>query len=297
MASTKKVRKAVIPAAGFGTRFLPATKAMPKEILPIVDKPIIQYVVEEAVEAGIEQIILVTGWHKRAIEDHFDKHFELEARLEKDGKLEMLEEIKRISELANFVYVRQKEALGNGHALLVAKEVIGDEPVVMLWGDDFITAKPSRTKQMIAAYEKYGTSVLSAIRTKNPEDASRYGFVEGKEVEPGVLEVAKFVEKPGEGKAPSDLAVVSGFLFTPDIFEALECAVPETIDKGKELYYVDGVNNLMKDGKKVHAVEIKDAKYYDCGSKIGYLKAVIEHGLIHPDTKDGLQEYLKSLEL
>ena len=293
----KKVRKAVIPAAGFGTRFLPATKAQPKEMLPIVDKPIIQYVVEEIVEAGIRQVIVVTGWHKRAIEDHFDKHFELEARLERDGKTKELEEVRRISDLADFVYVRQKEALGNGHALLVARDVVGDEPVVMLWGDDFITASPSRTKQMIAAYEKYGTSILSAIRTDNPEDTKKYGFVGGREVEPGVVEVSQFVEKPGPGKAPSDLAVVSGFLFTPDIFEALERAVPATIEMGKELYYVDGVNNLLSDGKKVHAVEIKNAKYYDCGSKIGYLKTVVDHGLEHEDTNGEFRAYLKSLKL
>ncbi len=293
----KKVRKAVIPAAGFGTRFLPATKAMPKEMLPIVDKPIIQYVVEEAIEAGIEQIILVTGWHKRAIEDHFDKHFELEARLEKDGKLELLEEVKRISELANFVYVRQKEALGNGHALLVAKEIVGDEPVVMLWGDDFVAAEPSRTKQMIAAYEKFGTSILSGIRTTNPDDTKKYGYVGGREVESGVIEVDKFIEKPGPENAPSDLAVVSGFLFTPDIFEALESAIPDTIDKGKELYYVDGVNNMMKDGKKVHAIEVKNGKYYDCGSKVGYLKTVVDYGLKHDDVKAEFSDYLKKLEL
>lgn len=291
----KKVRKAVIPAAGFGTRFLPATKAMPKEMLPIVDKPIIQYVVEEAIEAGIEQIILVTGWHKRAIEDHFDKHFELEARLEKDGKVELLEEVKRISELANFVYVRQKEALGNGHALLVAREIVGDEPVVMLWGDDFVAAKPSRTKQMIAAYEKYGTSILSGIVRPGAEDKKKYGYVGGREVAQGVIDVETFIEKPGAEKAPSDLAVVSGFLFTPDIFDALERAKPDTIDLGKELYYVDGVNNMMKDGKKVHAIEIENGKYYDCGSKIGYLKTVIDHGLLHEDISDELREYLKGL--
>lgn len=293
----KKVRKAVIPAAGFGTRFLPATKAMPKEMLPIVDKPIIQYVVEEAIEAGIEQIILVTGWHKRAIEDHFDKHFELEARLEKDGKTELLHEVQRISELANFVYVRQKEALGNGHALLVAKEIVGDEPVVMLWGDDFVAAEPSRTKQMIAAYEKYGTSILSGIRTKDPEDTKKYGYVGGRDVGDGVIEVSQFVEKPGPDKAPSDLAVVSGFLFTPDIFDALERAISDTIDKGEELYYVDGVNNMMKDGKKVHAIEVKNSKYYDCGSKIGYLKTVIDHGLLHEDINEELRAYLRSLDL
>ncbi len=294
---TKKVRKVVIPAAGFGTRFLPATKASPKEMLPIVDKPIIQYVVEEAVEAGIDQVIMVTGWHKRAIEDHFDKHFELEARLEKDGKLAELEEIKRISELANFVYVRQKEALGNGHALLVAKEIVGEEPVVMLWGDDFIKASPSRTRQMIAAYEKYGASVLSAIKTDDPADTKKYGYVGGKQVDEGVIEVSEFIEKPGPGKAPSNLAVVSGFLFTPDIFDALEEAVPETIDQGKELYYVDGVNKMIKKGKKVYAIEIKDAIYYDCGSKIGYLKTVIDHGLAHPDINGELRQYLKSLKL
>ena len=293
----KRIRKAVIPAAGFGTRFLPATKAMPKEMLPIVDKPIIQYVVEEAIEAGIEQIILVTGWHKRAIEDHFDKHFELEARLEKDGKLELLEEVKRISELANFVYVRQKEALGNGHALLVAKEIVGDEPVVMLWGDDFVAAEPSRTKQMIAAYEKYGTSILSGIRTTNPDDTKKYGYVGGRDIGDGVIEVDKFIEKPGPDKAPSNLAVVSGFLFTPDIFEALERAIPDTIDKGNELYYVDGVNNMMKDGKKVHAMEVKNGKYYDCGSKVGYLKTVVDHGLLHEDVRAEFSAYLKKLDL
>lgn len=293
----KKVRKAVIPAAGFGTRFLPATKAMPKEMLPIVDKPIIQYVVEEAIEAGIEQIILVTGWHKRAIEDHFDKHFELEARLEKDGKLELLEEVKRISELANFVYVRQKEALGNGHALLVAKEIVGDEPVVMLWGDDFVAAEPSRTKQMIAAYEKYGTSILSGIRTTDPGDTKKYGYVGGRDVGDGIIEVDQIIEKPGPDKAPSNLAVVSGFLFTPDIFEALERAIPDTIDKGQELYYVDGVNNMMKDGKKVHAIEVKNGKYYDCGSKVGYLKTVVDYGLKHEDVREEFSDYLRKLDL
>jgi UTP--glucose-1-phosphate uridylyltransferase len=293
----KKVRKAVIPAAGFGTRFLPATKAQPKEMLPIVDKPIIQYVVEEAVAAGIEQIILVTGWHKRAIEDHFDSHFELEARLEKDGKLKQLEEIKRISNLCDFVYVRQKEPLGNGHALLAAREVVGDEPVVMLWGDDFISASPSRTRQMIDAYEKYGTSILSGIRTQDPKDTLKYGYVGGTNVAEGVIEVKEFIEKPGPGKAPSDLAVVSGFLFTPDIYDALEAAIPETIDKGKELYYVDGVNKMMRDGKKVHAIEIKNAKYYDCGTKLGYLKTVVEFGLQHEDLREEFVQFLGNLKL
>lgn len=293
----KKVRKAVIPAAGFGTRFLPATKAQPKEMMPIVDKPIIQYVVEEIVEAGIEQIILVTGWHKRAIEDHFDRHFELEARLEKDGKLDQLKEIRRISDLCDFVYVRQKEPLGNGHALLMAREVVGDEPVLMLWGDDFISASPSRTKQMMSAYEKYGTSILSGIRTSNPEDTKKYGYVGGTQVEDGVIEVKEFIEKPGPDKAPSDLAVVSGFIFTPEIYDALESAIPETIEKGKELYYVDGVNKMMQAGQKVHAVEIKNAKYYDCGNKLEYLKTVVEFGLKHEDLRDDFGKFLKDLKV
>ena len=292
----KKVRKAVIPAAVFGTRFLPATKAQPKEMLPIVDKPVIQYVVEEIVDAGIEQIILVTGWHKRAIEDHFDRHFELEARLEKDGKLDLLEKVRKISELCDFVYVRQKEALGNGHALLVAREVVGDEPVLMLWGDDFIAAEPSRTKQMIAAYEKYGTTILSGIRTSKPEDTKKYGYVGGAEIADGVIDVAKFVEKPGPDNAPSDLAIVSGFIFTPDIFDALEASVPETIGKGQELYYVDGVNKLMQAGKKVHAIEIKNSRYYDCGNKLEYLKAVVEFGLKHDDLREDFGQYLKNLK-
>jgi UTP--glucose-1-phosphate uridylyltransferase len=293
----KKIRKAIIPAAGFGTRFLPATKAMPKEMLPVVDKPVIQYVVEEAVEAGIEQIIIVTGWHKRAVEDHFDRHFELEARLEAKGKTEDLEEIRRISDLANFVYVRQKEPLGNGHAILVAKDVIGDEPFIMLWGDDFIDAQPSRVKQMIAAYEKYQATVLSGFRTKEEEDTLRYGFVSGKKLKDGVVRVEKLIEKPGPKNAPSDLAIVSGFVFTPDIFETLEKAIPETIDKGEELYWADGVNIMMKEGKLVYALEIKNGKFFDCGSQLGYLKTVVEFGLRNENTNGEFRKYLKSLKL
>lgn len=293
----KKVRKAVIPAAGFGTRFLPATKAMPKEMLPIVDKPVIQYVVEEAVEAGIEQIIIVTGWHKRAVEDHFDRHFELEARLESTGKKKELAEIKRVSDLANFVYVRQKEPLGNGHAILVAKEVIGNEPFMMLWGDDFIAAKPSRVKQMIEVFEKFGATVLSGFRTEKKEDTLRYGFVSGKELADGVIKVEKLIEKPGPDKVPSNLAIVSGFIFTPDIFGALEKATPKTIGRGEELYWTDGVNIMLSQGKPVYALEIKNGKYFDCGSKIGYLEAVVEFGLKHEGVNGEFRNFLKSLKL
>lgn len=293
----KKIRKAIIPAAGFGTRFLPATKAMPKEMLPIVDKPVIQYVVEEVVEAGINQIIIVTGWHKRAVEDHFDRHFELEARLEGQGKTRELEEIRRISDLADFVYIRQKEPLGNGHAILVAKDVIGREPFIMLWGDDFIDASPSRAKQMIEAFNRYQATILSGFRTKEEEDTLRYGFVAGRKLKDGVVKVEELIEKPGPKNVPSDLAIVSGFIFTPAIFEALEKAIPETIDKGRELYWADGVNIMMKEGASVYALEIKDGKYYDCGSQLGYLKTVVEFGLRHPKVNEAFRRHLKSLKL
>jgi len=175
----KKIRKAVVPVAGYGTRFLPVTKAMPKEMLPLVNKPVIQYIVEELVDAGITQIVLVTGWHKRAIEDHFDRHWELEAQLEKNNKKNELYEIRRISELADFIYVRQKEICGNGDAILAARSAVGDEPFLVFWGDDFITASPSRAKQLIAAYETYQSTILGAIRTEDPEDTKKFGFAKG----------------------------------------------------------------------------------------------------------------------
>lgn len=291
-----KVRKAVIPAAGFGTRFLPQTKAMPKEMLPIVDKPIVQYVVEELVGAGIEQIIIVTGWHKRAIEDHFDRHFELEAKLEKTGKLDRLEEVRRISNLAEFIYVRQKEAKGNGDAILTAESAVGNEPFVVLWGDDFISAEPSRTKQMLTAFEKYQAPILSAVKTDDPEAPQKYAYAAGKDNGNGVLEVSSIVEKPGIGKEPSPFAIVSGFLFTPDIFEALRKAA-EKVAEGQELVYVDGLNAMLAEGKKVYALEIENGKYYDCGTKLGYLETIVEMALRHEDLNGEFREYLKGLKL
>lgn len=289
-----KIRKAVIPAAGYGTRFLPMTKASPKEMMPIIDKPIIQYVVEELVGAGIEQIIIVTGWHKRAIEDHFDRHLELEHKLQEAGKEDYLKQIRDISEMAEFVYVRQKELNGNGGAILTAKNIVGDEPFVVLWGDDFIVAEPSRTKQLISAYEKYNTTILGAIRTKKPEDTKKYGFAKGEEVADGVIKIEELVEKPGPGNAPSDLATVSGSIFTPEIFKALESFTPE---EGKELVYVDGVNVLRGKGKDAYAVEIKGGKYYDTGNKLEYLKAQVDFGLKREDMGEEFKNYLKSLTL
>ncbi len=292
-----KVRKAVIPVAGFGTRFLPATKAQPKEMLPLVDKPIIQYVVEDAVSAGIEDIILVTGWHKRNIEDHFDYPFELEKRLEEAGKHEQLEEIRKIANMANFYYVRQKGPLGNATPIWNARNMVGNEPFLVLWGDDFIEAEPSRCKQLVDSYEELGGSaILGAIRTDKAEDYSRYGFATGPEVKGGI-KIETIIEKPGPGKIDSDYALVSGSLYSPDIFDAIEEAMRrhEQQNTPGELVYIDAVKILMEQGKDCFAVEIKNGKYYDCGNKLEYLKAVVEFGLKHNDLKDDFAKFLKQI--
>ncbi|MGA3291865.1 MAG: UTP--glucose-1-phosphate uridylyltransferase [Candidatus Microgenomates bacterium] len=294
----KKVTKAVIPAAGFGTRFLPQTKAMPKEMLPIVDKPIIQYIVEELVDAGIKDIIIVTGYHKRTIEDHFDyPNLDLVENLKMGGdkKRPLLEEVEKIADLANFIYVRQKGPYGNGTPLLNVRDIIGDEPFIYTWSDDFIVAHPSRFKQLIAAYEKYGYSCLSGVKAIKDEDYDRYGFVGGKSLEPGVIDANVIIEKPGKENAPSDLATVSGFLFTPDIFDCLDRALAR-LEDGREFYYVDALKLMLEDGKHVLGVEIKDGKYYDTGNKLEYLKTVVEFALKHPDMGEKFRDYLKSLE-
>lgn len=290
MANTKKVRKAVIPAAGFGTRFLPATKAQPKEMLPIVDKPVIQYVVEQAVEAGIEQIIIVTGWHKRAIEDHFDRHFELEARLEQNGKKDELEAVKKISDLANFVYVRQKEALGNGHAILMAKDVIGDEPFVVMWGDDFFYSDPPAISQLIRTFEETNSPVIAGIKVPN-NDVSHYGIGRVASVKDNLYKLHEIVEKPKAGEAPSNLAVHANYLLTPDVFEILETLPPS---KSGEIWLTDAINKLAAK-RDVYALELKNAKYYDCGNKLEYLKAVVEFGLKHDELRDEFAKYLKNI--
>jgi len=290
MNTTKRVRKAVIPAAGFGTRFLPATKAQPKEMLPIVDKPVIQYVVEQAVEAGIEQIVIVTGWHKRAIEDHFDRHFELEARLESAKKTAELAEVKKISELANFVYVRQKEALGNGHAILMAADVIGDEPFVVMWGDDFYSANPPSVKQLVAAYEQVNAPVITGIQVKK-EDVTRYGIGRVTLVKDNLYKLQEIVEKPKVDQAPSTLAVHANYILTPDIFQILKTMKP---GPSGEIWLTEAINQLAKQ-KDVYALELKNAKYYDCGNKLEYLKAVVEFGLKHEDLSAEFAEYLKNI--
>ncbi|MBI1864008.1 UTP--glucose-1-phosphate uridylyltransferase [Candidatus Woesebacteria bacterium] len=285
--------KAVIPVAGFGTRFLPQTKAMPKEMLPIVDKPIIQIIVEELVKSKIKDIILVTGWHKRAIEDHFDTHPELEAQLEVNGKHDLLEEIRRITSLANFIYVRQKGPYGNATPILNSMQVTDDDPFIVCWGDEFILSDPPMATQLINAHQKYGGMILGAIRTENPNDRKRFGFATGKKVEEGIIEVKEIIEKPGVGRAPSNLATVAGFLFTKDIKPHLEKAVKEINDR--EPNYIDALRSVIKGGKTdVFALEFKNSKYYDTGSKLGYLEAVVDFGLQHKEIKNEFEKFLKT---
>lgn len=296
----KKIRKAVIPAAGFGTRFLPQTKAMPKEMLPVVDKPVIQYVVEEAVSAGIEDIIIVTGYHKRTIEDHFDRpSMELVENLRMGGakKLPLLEATEAIANMANFVYVRQKGPYGNGTPLLNVRQIVGDEPFLYTWSDDFISAEPkSRFQQLIDIYQEFGCSVLASIKAVKDEDYDRYGFAGGRKIRDGLIDIDRIIEKPGKDNAPSDLANVSGFIFTPDIFDYLEKA-SSNLREGEELYYNDALKLMLADGKKVLAAEIKNGKYYDTGNKIEYMKTVVEFALKHPDLNGEFKKFLKELNI
>lgn len=296
----KKIRKAVIPAAGFGTRFLPQTKAMPKEMLPVVDKPIVQYIVEELVDAGVQDIVIVTGYHKRTIEDHFDKpSMELIENLRMGGpkKEPLVKEVERISDMANFVYVRQKGPYGNGTPLLNVRELIGDEPFIYTWSDDFIKAEPkSRFRQLIDVYEEYGCSVLAGVRVHKDEDYNRYGFAGGKTIRDGLIDVATIIEKPGKDNSPSDLATVSGSLFTPDVFNYLDHALAN-LKEGEELYYNDVLKLMLQDKKRILTCEIKGGKYYDTGNKLEYLKTVIEFALSHKDINGDFRSYLKSLDL
>lgn len=299
MSQFKKVRKAVIPAAGFGTRFLPQTKAMPKEMLPIVDKPVIQIVVEELVEAGITDIIMVTGYHKRTIEDHFDSpSTDLIENLKMGGekKRPLLESIQKISELANFYYVRQKGPYGNGTPLVNVKDIVGDEPFIYTWSDDFITAEPSRFKQLLSVYENYGCSVLASLKATKDEDYDRYGFAGGNEIEPGVLDTNVLIEKPGKEAAPSNYATVSGFVFTPDIFGYLAQVLRE-LQPGQEFYYIDALKLMLADGKRVLAKEISGGVFHDTGNKLEYLKTVVEFALRNPEVAEKFRSYLAGLEL
>jgi len=285
----KKIRKAVIPAAGYGTRFLPATKSTPKEMLPIVDKPVIQYVVEEAVASGIEDIIIVTGTNKRSIEDHFDHNLQLENYLENAGKDEYLKQIQDIATMANFIYIRQKGAYGNGTPVLNAEHVIGDEPFAVLWGDEFITGNPPRLQQMMEVYEKYERPVISGIRIEKKEDLARYGIADISQVEDNVFEINKIVEKPDPDQAPSNLATHGAYILTPDIFDALRKQGP---GKGGEVWLVDGINMLKEKGP-IYTCEIKDGRYYDCGNVEEYLKTNVSMALKRDDIKNSFSEFIK----
>jgi UTP--glucose-1-phosphate uridylyltransferase len=289
-----KVRKAVIAAAGYGTRFLPQTKAMPKEMLPLVDKPIIQHIVEELVEAGIEDIVIVTGYHKRTIEDHFDNmSADLRANLRQGNKLQLLEETKKISDLANFVYIRQKGVYGTATPLMNAAHLIGNEPFIYTYADDFIVANPSRFKQMVSLYEKLKGPILPCIRATKDEDYDRYGIVEGEQLESGIIKLKNIIEKPGRSAAPSDLASVGSYLLTPHIFAYLDEASTQ-LPEGQEFFLTTyGLQSMVDDGMSLYACELKDSHYYDAGNPLEYLKTVFDFALKRDDIGVELAEYLR----
>jgi UTP--glucose-1-phosphate uridylyltransferase len=282
-----RVRKAVIPAAGLGTRFLPASKAVPKEMLPIVDKPVIQYIIEGAVESGIEEVVLISASAKRAIEDHFDRFWELEQRLEAAGKRDLLQEAIRPAELARFVTVRQGSPLGNGHAVLLAKEVVGDEPFAMLWGDDMVLGDPPFVRQLIDAHERTGGSVVGVMQVP-PEDAVKYGVVEVAErLDDRLVRASRIVEKPARDQVPSNLAAVAGYVLTPDIFRFLE----ETpVGQGGEIWLADGVQKIAERGH-LYALEF-EGRRYDAGNKLEFLQATFDLALARADLGPPLREYL-----
>lgn len=291
----KKITKVVIPAAGFGTRFLPQTKAMPKEMLPVVDKPVIQYVVEEAIDSKVENIIIVTGSNKRAIEDHFDAPSEDLVKNLLHGKKEhLLKEIQRISNMANFIYIRQKGPYGNGTPVLTAEPAIEDEPFAVLWGDEFIYSKPPRLAQMIKVYEKFGGIVISGVKIENKGDLKRYGIADLTHVENNVYKINKIVEKPEIDNAPSNIATHGGYILPPEIFSALKKIQP---GRGGEIWLVDAINLLKNEGVPVYTVVIENGKYYDTGDKFEYLKTVIEFALEHEEINGEFKTFIKSLKI
>lgn len=291
-----KVRKAIIAAAGFGTRFLPQTKAMPKEMLPIVDKPIIQYIVEELVEAGVQEIVIVTGYHKRSIEDHFDQmSADLRENLLQGDKTELLNDTKKISDLANFAYIRQKGPYGNATPLLNAEHLIGNEPFIFAFADDFVVAKPSRFQQLIDAHEKNSGSVLTCVTAANEDDYKKYAFVVGKsEQNGGLVAVDKIVEKPGSFEAVgSKTASVSGYLFEPVLFDYLREDL-KNLSGNQEFIMQPSLQRMADDGQRVWALEIANGKFYDTGNKLEYMKTVIDFALERDDMKDEVLAHIKS---
>lgn len=284
-----KVTKAIIPAAGLGTRFLPTTKAQPKEMLSIVDKPTIQYIIEEAVAAGIEDIIIVTGRNKRSIEDHFDRSIELELELERNGKTDMLDMVREISEMANIHYIRQKEPRGLGHAILTARHFIGNEPFAVLLGDDVVASKQPCIGQMIDVYNEYKTSVLG-VQKVNHEVVNKYGIVDCKHIDDRVYKVKGLVEKPKIEEAPSDIAILGRYIITPTVFEYLET---QDAGAGGEIQLTDALKRLAQN-EAMYAYDFKGHRY-DVGTKIGFIQANIEFALRNPELKEGMKEYIGEL--
>ncbi|MBX3287854.1 MAG: UTP--glucose-1-phosphate uridylyltransferase GalU [Acidobacteria bacterium] len=287
----KKVRKAVFPAAGLGTRFLPATKASPKEMLPLVDKPLIQYSVEEAVASGIDSILIITGRDKSAIENHFDISFELEQMLKERGKDEMFKQVRAITDIAKISYTRQKQALGLGHAIYQAKDFVGDEPFAALLADDIVDAEVPALAQMIKIYEEFGCPVVATMQVEG-EAISRFGVIDAEEVSPGVFKINDMVEKPAYEDAPSDLAIIGRYIFTPDIFEAIEETKPGS---GGEIQITDAMRLLLKK-RPFYAVRL-DGTRHDAGDKLGFLIATVEYALKRDDLGEDFRNYLRSLDL
>ena len=286
----KKIRKAIIPAAGLGTRFLPATKAQPKEMLPIVDKPTLQYIIEEAIESGIEEILIITGRNKKSIEDHFDRSVELELELEHKGKVEMLEMVKSISNMVDIHFIRQKEPKGLGHAIYCAKSFVGNEPFAVMLGDDIVynEGKPC-LRQLMDCYDEYKTSVLG-VQTVPDGDVDKYGIVDGLKIEGNVTKVKGLVEKPSVDEAPSNMSILGRYIITPSIFEILERTKP---GKGGEIQLTDALLELMSE-EAIYAYNF-EGRRYDVGDKLGFLEATVEYALRKPELKDAFIEYLKSI--
>ncbi len=287
----KKIKKAIIPAAGLGTRFLPATKAMPKEMLPILDKPTIQYIVEEAARAGIEDIIIVTGRHKRAIEDHFDSQKELEMVLKEKGKSELLEKVQYSTELANIFYVRQKEQKGLGHAISSARQFIGDEPFAVLLGDDIVESEVPAVKQLIDVYEETGHSVIG-VQEVPEADTHRYGIIDPLTKNGRQYEVKKFVEKPAQGTAQSNLAIMGRYVLTPEIFDYLKT---QKEGAGNEIQLTDAIERMNNDNQ-VYAYDFEGERY-DVGEKLGFVKTTIEYALKDDSMREELTRFIKELGL
>ena len=288
---THKIRKAVFPAAGLGTRFLPATKASPKEMLPLVDKPLIQYSVEEAVASGVESILIVTGREKSSIENHFDISYELESVLQEKGKTEFLEMVHSISEICRISYTRQKQALGLGHAIYQAKDFSENEPFAVLLADDVVDAEKPALKQMIEVFEQYNAPVIATMQVAG-EAISRFGVIDGDEVEPGVYKIKDMVEKPPQNEAPSNLAIIGRYILTPDIFDEIEKTTPGAIG---EIQITDAMRSLLKK-RPFYAVRFQ-GKRYDAGDKLGFLTATVEFALKHEDLAPEFREYLQSLQV